>query len=77
MLNNIGRYDEAIKAFDKTPKINRQNRLAWYYKGEALNNRGGRYDEAIKVFDKALEINPHDSAAWYYKGEGSKQHRPI
>jgi Flp pilus assembly protein TadD len=56
-LNKSG---EAIKAYDKSIKVNPQNSKVWIDKGAALVKLG-KSDEAIKAYDKAIEINPQDS----------------
>lgn len=63
-LGNLGKYDEAIKAFDKAIDINPQYEAAWYLKGAALN-RQGMYNESIQAYDKAIEINPRNESAWH------------
>ena len=57
VLNNQGKYDEAIQAYDKAIEINPQYAVAWNYKGIALYNQH-MYDEAIQACDKAIEIDP-------------------
>lgn len=66
-LINMGKYEEAIQAFDKAVERNPKIAAAWNNKGEALNNLS-KYNEAIKVFDKAIEINPQYAMALYNKG---------
>ena len=44
---HIGRYDEAIKSYDRVIEINPNNVDAWNSKGLAFSNQG-RNDEAIK-----------------------------
>ncbi len=66
-LGNLGKYDEAVQAFDKAIEINPKNGVGWYLKGAALD-RQGEFDEALGAIDKAIEINPQDSDAWYIKG---------
>ena len=74
-LNNIGvalydqgKYDEAVKAFDKAIEINPQYEAAWVGKGTTLGSQG-KYDEAVaKAFDRAIEINPQYADAWAGKG---------
>ena len=66
ILNSIGKYEEAIKCYDKA--IDEKSRHVWYddwsgayaltLKGNALSSLG-KYEEAIKCYDKALEINPN------------------
>src|SRR5660398_150697 len=61
-LNRLGKYQEAITAFDKALEIDPQDRTAWNNKGLALANLG-KYQEAITAYDKALEIDPQDKLA--------------
>lgn len=63
----LGRFDEALKQFDKAIEINPQDALAWGNKGVALDELG-RYEEAITCYDKAIEINSKYAEAWYNKG---------
>jgi tetratricopeptide (TPR) repeat protein len=65
-LNNEGKYDEAIQAFDKTLKIDPNNAYAWNNKGYALISLG-RNEEGLQACDKALEINPNNTYAWNNK----------
>ena len=66
-LVNLGKLDEAIKAYDKAIEINPQYADAWYNKGNILCQLG-KFDEGIKAYDKTIEINPKYSNAWYNKG---------
>lgn len=69
-LDKLGRYEEAIKAYDKALGIDPTLKEAWHNKGVTLANLG-RYEEAIDAFDKALEIDPTykwAKWAWYNKG---------
>ena len=43
----LGRYDEAVRCFDKTLELDPKNAAAWYSKGDILN-RLGRHDEAVR-----------------------------
>ena len=61
-LYSQGKYEEAIKCFDKALEINPQDAYAWCNKGNSLYSQG-KYEEAIKCFDKALEINPKFESA--------------
>ncbi len=54
----MGRYDEAIQAYDKATQIDHNYALAWYDRGCALDNMG-KYDEAIQALGQAIEIDPH------------------
>ncbi|MGV2433204.1 MAG UNVERIFIED_CONTAM: tetratricopeptide repeat protein [Rickettsiaceae bacterium] len=60
ILYKMGRYDEAIKSFDRVllPPYGMSKGFYNYYKGVALKSLG-RYDEAIKSFDRSTnEQNP-------------------
>jgi tetratricopeptide (TPR) repeat protein len=66
VFNNITKYTEVIKYYDKALSIdpNATN---------ILNNKGivllklGKYDEAIKVFDKILSLDPKNVGGLYNK----------
>ena len=66
-LYRIGRYNEAIEAFDKAIEINPKDSDAWNGKGSVLFKLN-KFDEAIKAYDKAIEINPQNLMAWNNKG---------
>jgi tetratricopeptide (TPR) repeat protein len=65
-LNNLGKCDEAIKAFDKAIELNTIYEEAWNNKGIALSNMG-KYDEAINAYDEAIKLDQNFSWAWYNK----------
>jgi tetratricopeptide (TPR) repeat protein/predicted amidophosphoribosyltransferase len=66
-LEKVGRYEEAIKCYEKALEINPQQTETWFNKGNSLG-RLGRFDEATKCHDKALEINPQHPTGWNNKG---------
>lgn len=66
-LFHLGRYDDALKAFDRTIELDPKNSDAWGCKGSVLH-LVGRTSEAIKAYDRAIELNPNDSELWTYKG---------
>jgi tetratricopeptide (TPR) repeat protein/predicted amidohydrolase len=66
-LADLGKYEEAIRCFDKAIELKPRDSLAWNNKGVALDCLG-KYEEAIRCYDKALEIDPKDSDAWNNKG---------
>lgn len=63
----LGRYEEAIIAYDKAIETGPKYIHAWNNKGIALYCLG-RYEEAIITYKKALEINPKYVPAWNRKG---------
>lgn len=76
-----GRFDEAIKRFDKAVLIDPKNSEAWNNKGmsyyslglaEEVDNplypRKCDYEYATKSFDEAIKLNPQFAQAWYNKG---------
>jgi superkiller protein 3 len=61
-LLNKGKFDDALKVFDKILKKNSDNDVILTKKGFVLKEIG-RYDEAIESLTKALTINPNFSEA--------------
>ncbi len=66
-LVDQGKYDEAIKAYDRAIEINPQLAEPWFNKGVALYLQG-KYDEAIQAYDRVIEIDPHLAEPWSGKG---------
>ena len=66
-LGRLGKYEEAIKSYDKAIEIDPNHEAAWYNKGVALGELG-KHEESIKCYDRAIEIDPNHEAAWYNKG---------
>jgi tetratricopeptide (TPR) repeat protein len=66
-LGNLGKYGEAVQAFDEAININPQYEAAWYLKGAALNMQG-KYNESIQAYDQAIAINPRNESVWLGKG---------
>ncbi len=67
MLNELGRYEEAMSSYDCALKIKPDNYFSWCKRGNILD-RLGRYEEAISSYDCALKINPNYDFAWYLRG---------
>jgi len=65
-LNNLGKYQEAIEAFDRVVEMDPSNSYAWNNKGYALNNLG-RYEDGLQAFAKALVMDPNNIYAWNNK----------
>jgi len=55
VFNDLGRYEEALEALEKTLEIDPQYANAWYNKGAVLEELG-RYEEAQVCYDKAREL---------------------
>jgi len=68
-LLKLGRYEEAIRYFDKALEIDPRNETVLNNKGISLASLG-RYEESIRCFDKALKIDPNNVAAMYGKSIG-------
>lgn len=66
-LFNQGKYEEAIKNYNKIIEIDSDFFKAWLSKGLALQNLG-KNEEAIICYDKCIEMNPRNSWPWNNKG---------
>ncbi|MDY9926108.1 tetratricopeptide repeat protein [Methanosarcina sp.] len=63
----LGKYEEALKEFEKGLENNPKDADIWGNKGSAFYMLG-RYEEALEAFNKSLEINPKNANAWSFKG---------
>lgn len=75
-LYNLGKYEEALIAYDKAIEINPKYFEAWNYKGTVLYNLG-RYEEALIAYNKAIDIDNENSVIWSYKVECAPQSRQL
>ena len=58
-LTQEGKYEEAIKYFDKAIERDPQNAKAWWLKGRALERIStSTIEQVILCYDRALEIDP-------------------
>lgn len=56
LLDLLGRYGEAIDAFDEAIELAPEHAGAWSGKGWALHREGGRFPEDVLAFQKADEL---------------------
>lgn len=63
-----GKYDEALRYYDKAITIKPDYADAWNSKGLSLFILG-KHEEAIKCYDKAIEIDPYDPDKWYTRAK--------
>ncbi|MEM6501096.1 MAG: tetratricopeptide repeat protein [Cyanobacteria bacterium P01_C01_bin.89] len=66
-LDELGRYEEAIAAYDRALEADPKFYAAWVNRGYCLD-RLGRYRGAIAAFDQALRIKPDYDGLWYNRG---------
>ena len=71
-LGYLGKYDEAIQAYDKAIEIDPQHAAAWNNKGIVLYDQG-KYNEALQAYNKSLEIDPKNALVWNNKGNVLKR----
>ena len=62
-----GKYDEAIKAFDKAIEQNPKDAVAYNNRGAAYGQIGN-YKQQIEDSNKAIELNPGDAVAYNNRG---------
>ncbi len=66
ILQEQGKYDEAIKAYNNAIAIDPNDSCTLWDKGMALNNQG-KFDDAIQAFDRGIQIDPKDDELWEQK----------
>ncbi|MBI4548715.1 MAG: tetratricopeptide repeat protein, partial [Ignavibacteriae bacterium] len=66
-LHGLGRFEEAIRCYDRAIEVDPGSSKAWFNKGLSLHDLR-RYNEAIHCYEKAIEINSQLAPAWCNKG---------
>ncbi|MFQ3674349.1 MAG: tetratricopeptide repeat protein, partial [Aggregatilineales bacterium] len=66
-LTELGRYYEALEAYDQAIAINSYNARYWGRRGRALRLLE-RYDDALDSYRRALDLQPDDG--WLWNGLG-------
>jgi tetratricopeptide (TPR) repeat protein len=67
IASSAGRFDEAVREFDRELEIKPDKHEAWNNRGNALSELG-RHEEAVASYDRAVEIKPDDHEAWNNRG---------
>jgi len=62
-----GDYVNADIYFTTATELDPGNIMAWYYRGDALENLK-KHDGALECYNKVIEINPSYIDAWYHRG---------
>lgn len=66
-LYGMGRFEEAIRCFDRALRIHPRFARAWAGRGLA-SNALRQYQDAIRSYDESLRLDPRDPAVWHDKG---------
>lgn len=61
-LFNLGRYPEALSAYNKATELNPADAAAWNGVGASYHNLG-REQEAMRTYQRSLEIDPENTYA--------------
>jgi len=67
VLSDMGRYEEAVKSFDKAIDLNPEDSLAYNNRGTVFEKMG-RLDKAFEDYKKAASLSPNDFKAYYNLG---------
>ncbi len=71
-LSKEGKYEEAVKCYEKSVELNPKYTMAWKDRGLALHELE-RYEEAIYCYDRVLEIEPEFGIIREKKEEAQKK----
>ncbi len=72
ILDRKGRFQEALRSFDRALQHNAEHWRAHFKKGMILDELG-RFHEAIREYDRVLRLNPDFEPAWRRKGDICQQ----
>lgn len=64
--HELGRYEEAVAAFDHATALDPENGEAWRNRGLSLSQLN-RSAEAEESYSRAFSIHADDSEAWYFR----------
>lgn len=67
----MGRYEEAVDAFDQAVVLDPNLTVAWRNRGLSMALLG-RTDESEASFSRALYLAPEDAETWYYQALARK-----
>jgi tetratricopeptide (TPR) repeat protein len=65
-LNEWGRYQKAIKSFDRALAIQPNHYKAWLNRGIAWEKLE-HYEDALISYNRAGDLQPNDPTIWYNK----------
>ena len=67
-LQEMEKYKEAAKKYERAVKIDRKYAEAWSNLGYTLRKQG-KFNEAVKAYKKAIKLDPNLAEAHEYLGE--------
>jgi tetratricopeptide (TPR) repeat protein len=67
VLNRLGRYEPALRAFDLAITFDPERRDLWEHKAYTLVNMR-RLTEALQCYDYLIQLYPDDPQLWNMKG---------
>lgn len=67
VLENEGKYDEALSLYDQALELDSNNYLAYKHRG-TVNIRMKNYDQAEREFAKAIDLAPNHASTYYNRG---------
>jgi len=67
-LLRLKKFDDALRQFDATLKVNSNNEVALTSKGQVFIAQG-KFDDALRQFNATLKVKPNDEVALNSKGQ--------